>query len=111
LRAGHLESASHPGALPGSVAPLTLERLLHPELWGALLHTEFPEFSATMFQPVGGMDRITDTFYHRLTGQVQLGARVNSIRQHPEGVTVTWHDQRSGREQVSHADYLVSTLP
>ncbi|WP_122846369.1 flavin monoamine oxidase family protein [Pseudomonas viridiflava] len=111
LRAGHLESASHPGALPGSVVPLTLERLLHPELWGALLHTEFPEFSATMFQPVGGMDRITDAFYQRLTGQVQLGARVNSIRQHPEGVTVTWHDQRSGREQVSHADYLVSTLP
>ncbi|WP_205854051.1 FAD-dependent oxidoreductase, partial [Pseudomonas viridiflava] len=54
---------------------------------------------------------ITDAFYQRLTGQEQLGARVNSIRQHPEGVTVTWHDQRSGREQVSHADYLVSTLP
>jgi len=111
IRAGHRDSPSHPGALPGSLTPVALERLLHPELWGALLHTEFPEFSATMFQPVGGMDRITDAFYQRLTEQVQLGAQVRRIRQLEDGVAVTYHDQHSGREQVVRADYLVSTLP
>ncbi|POZ99428.1 monoamine oxidase, partial [Pseudomonas sp. MWU12-2312b] len=68
-------------------------------------------FSATMFQPVGGMDRITDAFYLRLTEQVQLGAQVRRIRQLEDGVAVTYHEQHSGREQVVRADYLVSTLP
>ena len=111
LRSGHLESAAHPGALPDRRRPLTLERLLHPELWGALLHTEFPEFSATMFQPVGGMDRITEAFYRRVQEQVQLGAQVRQIRQLEDGVAVTYHDQRSGREQVVRGDFLVSTVP
>ncbi|MCF5353090.1 FAD-dependent oxidoreductase, partial [Pseudomonas syringae] len=111
LRSGHQTSLSHPGALPSSAQPVALDRLLHPELWGALLHTEFPEFSATMFQPVGGMDRITDAFYQRLTDQVQLGAQVRQIRQLEDGVAVTYHDRYSGREHVVRADYLVSTLP
>ncbi|PMX31875.1 amine oxidase [Pseudomonas sp. MPR-R2A7] len=97
--------------MPASRRPLALDQLLHPELWGALLHTEFPEFSATMFQPVGGMDRITDAFYQRVSDHVQLGAQVRQIRQLDDGVVVTYHDQRSGREQVVRADYLVSTLP
>ncbi|MCO8165790.1 FAD-dependent oxidoreductase [Pseudomonas sp. 21LCFQ010] len=111
LRSGHGESQAHPGALPGSLSPVSLERLLHPELWGALLHSEFPEFSATMFQPVGGMDRITDAFYQRLREQVQLGAEVRRIRQLDNGVAVTWHDHQSGLEQVERADYLVATIP
>jgi monoamine oxidase len=111
IRSGYGESPSHPGALPGSLTPVALDRLLHPEFWGALLHTEFPEFSATMFQPVGGMDRITDAFYQRLTEQVRLGAEVRRIRQLEDGVAVTYFDQHSGREQVARADYLVSTLP
>jgi monoamine oxidase len=111
IRSGHLESPAHPGALPASRSPLSLDQLLHPELWGALLHTEFPEFSATMFQPVGGMDRITDAFYQRVSDHVQLGAVVRQIRQLEDGVAVTYHDQHSGREQVVRADYLISTLP
>ncbi|WP_397449027.1 flavin monoamine oxidase family protein [Pseudomonas sp. NA-150] len=111
IRSGHYVAEPRPGALPASVAPLALDRLLHPELWGALLHTEYPEFSATMFQPVGGMDRIVDAFYSRLTAEVQLGARVQRIRQLDDGVAVTYHDQHSGLEQVVRADYLVSTLP
>lgn len=111
IRSGHQESERHPGALPGSLAPVGLDRLLHPELWGALLHSEFPEFSATMFQPVGGMDRITDAFYQRVRDHVQLGAEVRSIRQRDDGVAVTYHDHSSGLEQVVRADYLISTVP
>ncbi|MBD8575804.1 FAD-dependent oxidoreductase [Pseudomonas syringae] len=111
LRAGHRESPPHPGALPGSLTPVSLDRLLHPELWGALLHSEFPEFSATMFQPVGGMDRITDAFYQRVRDHVQLGAEVRSLRQRDDGVAVTYHDHVSGLEQVVRADYLIATVP
>lgn len=111
LRSGHQESPPHPGALPNSTTPIGLDRLLHPEMWGALLNSEFPEFSATMFQPVGGMDRITDALYQRVSEQVQLGAQVRKIRQRQNGVAVTYHDKYSGREQVVRADYLICTLP
>jgi monoamine oxidase len=111
IRAGHGVAPPHPGALPGKGAPLALDRLLHPELWGALLHSEYPEFSATMFQPVGGMDRIAQAFHQRLLDEVRLGAPVRQIRQLQDGVAVTYHDAASGREQVVRADYLISTLP
>lgn len=38
--------------------PLPLQTLLNPALTTALMIDEYPEFSPTMFQPVGGMDRI-----------------------------------------------------
>ncbi|MDE1169374.1 MAG: FAD-dependent oxidoreductase [Pseudomonas sp.] len=111
IRSGHGVADRAPGAMPGKGAPLALDRLLHPQLWGALLHTEYPEFSATMFQPVGGMDRISQAFHQRLQDEVQLGAQVRQIRQLQDGVAVTYHDLASGREQVVRADYLVSTIP
>ncbi len=111
LRAGHGIAAPAPGSLPAFTAPLALDRLLHPELWGALLHTEYPEFSATMLQPVGGMDRIATAFEQRLRDQLQFGAVVRQVRQSTEGVTVTYTDSASGEAHQEQADYLISTIP
>lgn len=111
LRAGHAIAAPAPGSLPGFGAPVALERLLHPELWGALLHTEYPEFSATMLQPVGGMDRIATAFEQRLKEALQFGAVVSQVRQGSEGVTVSYDDAASGESRVERADYLISTIP
>lgn len=111
LRSGHGVSSAIPGALPGFGAPLALDQLLHPELWGALLHTEYPEFSATMLQPVGGMDRIAVAFEQRLREQLQFGAVVEQVRQRAEGVTVQYRDSVSGAVHREHADYLISTVP
>lgn len=111
LRAGHGIADQAPGSLPGFSAPLGLDRLLHPQLWGALLHTEYPEFSATMLQPVGGMDRIATAFEQRLRDELQLGAVVQQVRQSAEGVTVSYADSASGETRQAQADYLISTLP
>ncbi|EIK95455.1 amine oxidase, flavin-containing protein [Pseudomonas sp. M47T1] len=111
LRAGHGIAAPAPGSLPAFGAPVALERLLHPELWGALLHTEYPEFSATMLQPVGGMDRIAAAFEQRLRDELQFGAVVRQLRQSGEGVSVTYDDAASGESCVERADYLISTVP
>ncbi|MGY4495015.1 flavin monoamine oxidase family protein [Pseudomonas sp. TE3610] len=111
LRAGHGIAEPAPGSLPGFGAPMALDRLLHPELWGALLHTEYPEFSATMLQPVGGMDRIAAAFEQRLQDELQFGAVVRQLRQSKEGVTVTYDDAASGGSRQERADYLISTLP
>lgn len=111
VRAGHGVAKPAPGSLPAFSAPVPLDRLLHPELWGALLHTEYPEFSATMLQPVGGMDRITHAFEQRLHDELQLGAVVRQVRQNGEGVSVTFDDGVGGDPQVARADYLISTLP
>jgi monoamine oxidase len=110
VRAGHGVAASAPGSLPGFNPPVTLDRLLHPELWGALLHTEYPEFSATMLQPVGGMDRIATAFEQRLQEELQFGAVVRQMRQSEEGVSVTFDDAVSGESRQEHAHYLISTL-
>lgn len=111
LRSGHGIAAPAPGSLPGFGAPVALERLLHPELWGALLHTEYPEFSATMLQPVGGMDRIAAAFEQRLQDELQFGAVVRQLRQSGEGVSVTYDDAASGESRLARADYLISTIP
>lgn len=111
LRSGHTVAAPAPGSLPGFGAPVALDRLLHPELWGALLHTEYPEFSATMLQPVGGMDRIATAFEQRLQDELQFGSVVRQVRQSAEGVTVTYDDNASGESRVERADYLISTIP
>lgn len=111
VRAGHGVARSHPGAAASFGTPLALDRLLHPGLWDALLDSEFPEFSTTMFQPVGGMDRIAQAFAKNLESEIQLGAEVCQLYQEEGGVRVTYRDAITGDMQVVRGEYLVSTLP
>ncbi|RML30490.1 Amine oxidase, flavin-containing protein, partial [Pseudomonas syringae pv. maculicola] len=80
-RAGHLKVSDVPQSVLDDKSPLALEHLLHSDMWDELLLCEFPEYSPTMFQPVGGMDRIVEAFYQRLTKEVHLGAEVQKISQ------------------------------
>lgn len=91
--------------------PLPLQTLLNPALTTALMIDEYPEFSPTMFQPVGGMDRIPEAFARQLQGQLRLGAEVLGIHNQAEGVDVAYLDRRSGRQQSLRADYVISSLP
>ncbi len=62
-----------------------------------------------MQEVVGGMDRLTDAFYHRLKRHVRLGARVIAFEQGEDGVTVHYAT-KAGRFSET-GDYAVCTLP
>jgi monoamine oxidase len=91
--------------------PLELDRLLDSNLLLPLVFDEIPEFSATMFQPVGGMDQIPKAFYRQVKDQVQLGAEVLSLHTTDTGSSVRWRDRKTGVEHTETADYAVVALP
>ena len=66
---------------------------------------------ATMFQPVGGMDRIPRAFAKGLGDTVRYGQEVQRLRQDPDGVTVDVVDTASGRRTSVKADYCLCTVP
>lgn len=71
---------------------------------------EFP-MHATMFQPVGGMDRIAQAFARRLGKTIRYGQEVQTIRQASDKVTITVKDTASGRLSSVSADYCLCTIP
>lgn len=99
--------------------PLSLEALLDPDLWGALIFDELLIFQPTMLQPVGGMDRIPAAFAQRLAGAITLDTEVRSIRNTRkgagegagQGVSVTVRERTGGREQILEADFAIVTFP
>lgn len=91
--------------------PLELQTLLNPNLWGVQVFDEYPEFSATMFQPVGGMDRITAAFHEQLKDAVHLNAEVSDIQTTEQSSRITYRDRKSGQTQTLNADYAVVTVP
>ncbi|WP_097303587.1 flavin monoamine oxidase family protein [Pseudomonas chlororaphis] len=92
-------------------APLELQTLLNPKLWGALVFDEIPEFSSTMFQPVGGMDRIPLAFYDKLKDAVRFHAEVSDIQTSEQGSRITYKDRQTGKTQILSADYAIVTVP
>ncbi len=53
--------------------PIPLGTLLDADMWTGMLFEEGFDFQATMFQPVGGMDRIPMAFAKKLGRVVRLG--------------------------------------
>ena len=91
--------------------PLPMHALLSADLWQGLLAEDVIDWQATMFQPVGGMDRIPAAFEKKLGSVVRYGAEVKQIRQSPTGVTVTYHDRKTGQSETVAADYCICAMP
>jgi monoamine oxidase len=91
--------------------PVPLGVLLDADMWVALLFEESFTQQATMFQPVGGMDRITAAFANRLGPVVRLTSEVTAIRRAGDGVSVSFVDKRTGAQSVIDAAYCVVTIP
>src|ERR1700730_751059 len=75
-------------ALPGAYDqiavrrdPLSLRDLLNDDELPDMMFNDMIDLQATMFEPVGGMDRIPAAFHKSIRSPIRLGAEVNSIRQ------------------------------
>ena len=105
-RGGYAET---PGAgdRPGrTAAPLDPRVLTDGQIWRAANFAEGFQYSATMLQPAGGMDRIAQAMAAALPpGTIRLGTRVAALRRAVNGARVTWH------AGAADAEHVLCTLP
>jgi monoamine oxidase len=91
--------------------PLDMSSLLDANLWLGLMYEERFPWQATMFQPVGGMDRIPAAFEKRIGHMIRYQCPVQQIRKTPSGVRVVYRDAKAGTDQTVEAQYCICTLP
>jgi monoamine oxidase len=91
--------------------PIPLKTLLRSKFWNNAFYQPLSfEWQPTLFQPVGGMDRIVDAFSDRLDSFITNGLRVEEIRVEESGVKVAGTDIL-GRPASWTFDYCLSNMP
>jgi monoamine oxidase len=98
-------------AEPIDSTPLAPGSLLASRLWRGLGVALDYDYQTTLFQPIGGMDRIAQAFAREVGDLVRLNAKVTAIRQDAEGVSVTWNDTTTGAVEQTRADWCLCTIP
>ncbi len=110
MRAG---VASPNGAGPQKAVlrePLKLHDLLAAQLSKIEFYDEEFEFQATMFQPIGGMDRIPYGFARALSpGMIHYDCAVREIKTGDTGTTIAY--SKAGAVQTVTADFCICTMP
>jgi len=89
--------------------PLDMRALLDANFWSAMLFEEGLDYQATMFQPVGGIDRIPYAFARQLGKAVEYRSAVKQIRKTASGVRVIF--TQGGAQKSIEADYCICALP
>jgi monoamine oxidase len=84
--------------------------LANPQLRMTLFEDQL-YMQATMFEPVGGMDRIAVAIEAALARCAVLGTEIRRIRHGERSVSVGVIDRRSGAARQIAGDYLVCTIP
>ena len=101
------------GAGPGQSVlhqPLKLHELLAADLSKGEFYDDEIDWQATMFQPVGGMDRIPYAFAKALPADMILyECPVDEITTGDKNVTVAY--LKDGKPQTITADYCICTMP
>ncbi|MBV8436156.1 MAG: FAD-dependent oxidoreductase [Silvibacterium sp.] len=92
-------------------APLDMHSLLNANFWQGMMFEEMLDMQATMFQPVGGMDRIPYAFAKKLGDVVQYSSCIKEIRKTVQGVKVTYTDTKTCSAKMIEADYCICALP
>jgi monoamine oxidase len=90
--------------------PLGLDDLLTANFVKGEFYEDRLDWQATMFQPVGGMDRIAYAFADRLGGLVRYRCLVKEIRRTERGVRVVYAAADAAVTQIE-ADFCICTLP
>jgi monoamine oxidase len=91
--------------------PLSLRDLLKDDSLGSTMFGEDIVMQATMFEPVGGMDRIPAGFHKSITSPIVLGAEVRRIRQGSDKTEIIYLDRGRGETHKLSADYVACTIP
>jgi len=89
--------------------PIDMHTLLDEDFWQGILFEEQFDMQATMFQPVGGMDRIPYAFAKSLGKIVQYESPVAAIRKTGKGVRIEY--SHKGESKSLEADYCVCAMP
>ena len=92
-------------------APLPFSELLKSQFWHPILFEEMLDMQPTMFQPVGGMDRIPYAFARSLGKMVRYNSPVTEIRKTSNGVRVLYREGESGPIRSMEASYCICALP
>lgn len=103
-----------PGAGATFASPSTampLDQLLANQQLPFTLFEDNLYMQATMFEPVGGMDRIHVAMDRALRRPALRGAEVLRIRQRSSSVEVVYRDKASGAAETVVADYMICTIP
>ena len=96
---------------PVGVPPLTLRELLDDPNINMALFEDNILMQATMFQPVGGMDRVPVALAAALRTPPILNAEIRQIRRRGAGVRIVWRDRTTGAEHELIADRAIVTIP
>lgn len=97
---------------PTASTPIPMNDLLQSELWRWLADPESVHHQSAIFQPVGGMDMIAQAFAREVGDLITYNAKVISMLQNDNGVTVRYENTQSEGEPVEvTADWCVCTIP
>jgi len=110
-RSGYRETPGAGDRIGALHDPLDLDILLDADMWNGMLFEEIIDMQATMFQPVGGMDRIPAAFEKALGPMVQRGCEVREINRKGNGVEIAYFDRKAGKTRAVTGDYCLCTIP
>jgi monoamine oxidase len=111
-RRGYIESPG-PGDREGkigdphSLLAMLQSGLMDPDFYNVAEYTY--ELQGTLFQAVGGMDRIAAAFEREVGAQIRFQAEVTSIRNLEQGVKVIYKDPAG--EKAFNTDFCICTIP
>src|SRR5688572_12282872 len=95
---------------PGS--KLALKDLLSSQFWRYRFYQSFEyEWQPTLFQPVGGMDKIVDGFVRKVGSLIRYETEVLNIETRMDGVTIATRNRKTGALDTLEADYCISNIP
>ncbi len=108
-RAGYKKTAGAGDETGVLSDPIDMHTLLDADFWQGMLFDEQFDMQTTMFQPVGGMDRIPYAFAKLLSDCILYSAPVSEIRRTTSGVNIIY--KQAGVPKNLEADFCICALP
>ena len=91
--------------------PIDMKTLLDLDMWSFVAFEDSFDDQATMFQPVGGMDKIPLALAKKVGGAIKLMSEVKEVRRKGKGARIVYLDRKTGQIHQIEADYCIVALP